>query len=291
MQPKARFRQAYKKAVFWLISKPEGCFLAFDELFGKLGGQLAEKDEVVKMDDDVQTFWDDFAAHYYQIQQESQVPIVQDVLAFLKVQRILPTESLLDLGGGSGRYLPALASNSQQYTISDISGGMLNYAQQEAQKNQMTNVDYRQESLDQWLTTTPNDTYQVVFSALNPSVSPDKLQAISQKSQKWTVLLRLTLNEDDLFSPLARRLGIDEFDPNVDAQIIAAFKQQLPESVVEQPFQYQYSELIERQLVAEYYADYSDQGRLKRELDRLFQNQATLMSRTTMTYTLLSWRK
>ncbi|WP_419348933.1 hypothetical protein, partial [Acinetobacter baumannii] len=71
--------------------------------------------------DEVAEFWDDFAAEYYQIQKESQVPIVTDIEKFLTEQRLLPTNSVVDLGGGSGRYLALLAQNSQQYTIVDIS--------------------------------------------------------------------------------------------------------------------------------------------------------------------------
>ena len=60
------------------------------------------------MDNEVAAFWDDFAAEYYQIQQESQVSIVTDVVAFLQDRRLLPVETVADLGGGSGRYLPPL---------------------------------------------------------------------------------------------------------------------------------------------------------------------------------------
>lgn len=243
------------------------------------------------MDDEIAAFWDEFAPDYYQIQQASQVPIVSDVIHFLRQQQLLPTQSVVDLGGGSGRYLPDLAQASQHYVISDISTVMLQYARQEAQKAAVKNVAYQVESLDQFLATTPDQTYQIIFMALNPSVTPANIQAIAQKSQRWTVVLRLTLNEDDLFSPLAQQLGIDESDPNIDAQIMTQFKTQLPATVHEQQFSYTYQETIDRQLVLDYYADYADQTRLRAAVAALFKTKTQLISQTKLTYTLLYWQR
>ena len=44
--------------------------------------------------DEVAEFWDNFAAEYYQIQKESQVPIVTDIERFLTEQRLLPLPSI-----------------------------------------------------------------------------------------------------------------------------------------------------------------------------------------------------
>ena len=55
-----------------------------------------------------QEFWDDFAAEYAEIQQESQLTIAEDLATFLKTNGILPISSFVDLAAGSGRYIPAI---------------------------------------------------------------------------------------------------------------------------------------------------------------------------------------
>lgn len=243
--------------------------------------------------DEVAEFWDGFAAEYYQIQKESQVPIVADIEKFLKEQCLLPTNSVVDLGGGSGRYLPMLAQNSQQYTIVDISKQMLRYAQVENQAlSKPRTVTYQQQSVADFCQQIPDQTYDLVWMALNPAITADEtLLAITQKSRRWCGLLRLTQNSDDLFAPLEEHFGIAEENPNIAPTIIPAVVKLLTSAgyqVQRQTFQYQTTETFDRAFLEAYYAEVP-QALLKVYLDRIFINQKTRTSTTTLEYTLLYW--
>lgn len=243
--------------------------------------------------DEVAEFWDDFASEYYQIQKESQVPIVTDIEKFLTEQRLLPTNSVVDLGGGSGRYLPILAQNSQQYTIVDISEQMLRYAQVENQALAAPRpVTYRQQSVADFSQQTPDQSYDLVWMALNPAVTADEtLLTITKKSRQWCGFLRLTQNSDDLFAPLEQHFGIAEENPNIDPTIIPAVVKLLTSAgyqVRQQRFQYQTTETFDRTFLEAYYAEVS-QALLSTYLDQVFANQKTRTSTTTLEYTLLYW--
>lgn len=243
--------------------------------------------------DEVAEFWDDFAAEYYQIQKESQVPIMTDIEKFLTEQRLLPTNSVVDLGGGSGRYLPLLAQNSQQYTIVDISEQMLRYAQVENQVLAKPRpVTYRQQSVADFSQQTPDQSYDLVWMALNPAVTADEtLLTITQKSRQWCGFLRLTQNTDDLFAPLEQHFGIAEENPNIEPTIIPAVVKLLTSAgyqVRQQRFQYQTTETFDRAFLEAYYAEVP-QALLSTYLDQVFANQKTRTSTTTLEYTLLYW--
>ncbi|SPS07061.1 class I SAM-dependent methyltransferase [Latilactobacillus sakei] len=242
---------------------------------------------------EVAEFWDDFAAEYYQIQKESQVPIVTDIEKFLTEQRLLPTNSVVDLGGGSGRYLPALAQNSQQYTIVDISEQMLRYAQVENQAlAKPRSVTYQQQSVADFSQQTPDQSYDLVWMALNPAVTADEtLLTITQKSRQWCGFLRLTQNIDDLFASLEQYFEIAEENPNIESTIIPAVVKLLTSAgyqVRQQKFQYQTTETFDRVFLEAYYAEVP-KALLSTYLDQVFANQKTRTSTTTLEYTLLYW--
>lgn len=243
--------------------------------------------------DEVAEFWDDFAAEYYQIQKESQVPIVADIERFLRKQGLLPINTVVDLGGGSGRYLPTLAQNSQQYTIVDISKQMLRYAQVENQGLlEPRQVIYQQQTVADFIQQTPDQSYDLVWMALNPAIAADEtLLAITQKSRQWCGFLRLTQNTDDLFAPLEAHFGIAEENSNIEPMIIPAVAKLLTSAgyqVQRQTFQYQTTETFDRTFLAAYYAELP-QELLRAYLDQLFANQKTRTSTTTLEYSLLYW--
>lgn len=243
--------------------------------------------------DEVAEFWDDFAAEYYQIQKESQVPIVADIERFLKKQSLLPINSVVDLGGGSGRYLPTLAQNSQQYTIVDISAQMLRYAQVENQAlAEPRLVIYQQQSVAEFIQQTPDKSYDLVWMALNPAVTADEtIRVITQKSRQWCGFLRLTQNTDDLFAPLEAYFGIAEENPNIEPTIIPDVVKLLTSAgyqVQQQIFQYQTTEFFDRAFLEAYYAELPPEL-LSTYLDQLFANQKKRASTTTLEYTLLYW--
>lgn len=75
--------------------------------------------------------WDAFASDYYMNQKESDKTIVRDVIEYLKKEAALPTEKIVDVAGGAGRYL-AMSKEATTYELIDFSDEMLKFATEEA---------------------------------------------------------------------------------------------------------------------------------------------------------------
>ncbi|WP_261807377.1 methyltransferase domain-containing protein [Lapidilactobacillus luobeiensis] len=74
-----------------------------------------------------QQAWDEFAPEYYQVEQDSTIAYVPQVLAYLQRAQLLPAAAvpLLDLGGGTGRFALPLAASGVKVHVVDFSAAML----------------------------------------------------------------------------------------------------------------------------------------------------------------------
>ncbi|MBO0432146.1 class I SAM-dependent methyltransferase [Enterococcus sp. DIV0660C] len=235
--------------------------------------------------------WDEFAEEYYIIQEESQTPIVTDLVDYLSKESVLPAASLADVAGGAGRYLPALAEQVGKYELSDFSAAMLKYAQQKAKRSKVSNVVFKKQTFDAFLNSAKQ--YEVIFSASNPAFTEiAQVEKLMRKAKKWCVMVRVIKSEDDLFTIIDDALGLAVEDPNVTPTIsnqIEAFLQSKKILVKKKDFTYQIKETISRELLTEYYESEMT-AELKETIEKLFNKKNELISTTTVTYRLLLWQ-
>lgn len=66
---------------------------------------------------------------------------------FFKTVAIGPGASIADLGCGTGRWSIEFAKRGKKVLASDISGPLLEIAKNEAQRNSITNIEFKQESI------------------------------------------------------------------------------------------------------------------------------------------------
>lgn len=143
---------------------------------------------------EITAFWDDFATDYTTIQEESKLPIVADLKHFLLTKKMLPCQTFLDLAGGSGKYL-SLQTEVDHYTLVDISAAMLKLAQPQASdKVQLIQAD--QQTFFQ-----QQETFDIVFSAMNPALTVADLPQLLKLAKKYCLILRVVTEEDRMFSP------------------------------------------------------------------------------------------
>lgn len=115
--------------------------------------------------------WDEFAPEYYQNQLESRTTIIEDVIAFLKSKAVLPASDLIDVAGGAGRYLP-MAKEVGSYKLLDFSTEMLCFAQQEANKLGVKNVQMMKQSFEDFLEN--KESAELILTAANPALDNTK---------------------------------------------------------------------------------------------------------------------
>ena len=234
--------------------------------------------------------WDEFAEEYYEIQQESQVTIAEDVKNYLKTEKVLPAETAADVAGGSGRSL-SLAKEINRYDLIDFSSGMLENAKKEAEKNELPNVSFIKQSLEEFIQS--NETYEMVFTAANPAlVHLIQLEKLMKKSSKWCVIIRVVESIDDVFYPIEKQLGMIEEDPNTSPVVMDQFETYLIDEgfkVKKKDFTYFTQESITEELMKLYYDAYAKDPVVTRYIRKLFSEKREILSTTKLTYRLLLW--
>ncbi|MGM0253488.1 MULTISPECIES: class I SAM-dependent methyltransferase [unclassified Enterococcus] len=233
--------------------------------------------------------WNTFAKDYYESQKESSTTIVEDVVAYLKSEDLLPAGSFADVAGGAGRYLP-LAKEIEKYELIDFSEEMLVYAEHEAQILGLNNCQFILKDFTNFLQ--EEKTYELVFSAANPAlVSCEQLEQLRGKAMRACLILRVVSSEDSVFVPLERYLGIEESDPNTSSTIMDRFETYLSKkhlSYKRTEFTYDSQEEVTPSFLRAYYEEMQDDPRFQSALQELFKNSETIQSTNKLTYRLLT---
>ncbi|MDA9461716.1 hypothetical protein B835_1624 [Enterococcus mundtii 3F] len=233
--------------------------------------------------------WNTFAKDYYESQKESSTTIVEDIVAYLKSEDLLPAGSFADVAGGAGRYLP-LAKEIEQYELIDFSEEMLVYAEHEAQVLRLNNCQFILQDFSNFLQ--EEKTYELVFSAANPAlVSCEQLEKLRRKATRACLILRVVSSEDNVFVPLERHLRIEESDPNTSPTIMDRFETYLAKkhlSYKRTEFTYDSQEEVTASFLRAYYEEMQDDPRFQSALQELFKNSETIQSTNKLTYRLLT---
>lgn len=212
---------------------------------------------------ELEAFWDEFAEEYEVIQQESIFPIAEELRDFLLEQALLPCQSLVDLAGGSGRYLPSLQKYAAHYDLVDLSGEMLKIAKAKADAN----VRLIKQTQEAFLATN-KQCYDVAFSAMNPALQTKaELLDFCQASNNWCLILRVVKDEDQLFSSYEEK--------NPDLLLNERYKIFLNELGIPfhtRIFSYTKQEEISREFFQEYFADDFSTVKLSGIIEKTFGN-------------------
>jgi len=224
-------------------------------------------------------FWDGFAEEYEEIQQESPFPIAQELGKFLVQEKILPCPTLLDIAGGSGRYLSVFQDHVKRYTLADISPKMLELAREKRKSEHVDFLRISQEALIQ-----TNKKFQVVFSAMNPALNhPEKIKELCQLSQKWCLIFRLVKDEDSLFSP---------YDQEVSTELkwmedYKNFLQKEKQEFFVQQFTFGKTEMISKNFFLAYFEDECSKRELEHRINEHFGVQDSCKNYQKVVYELI----
>jgi SAM-dependent methyltransferase len=239
-----------------------------------------EKRKLTEEEQELVYFWDDFAEEYEEIQQESPFPIAQELGKFLVQEKILPCQTLLDIAGGSGRYLAVFQEQVKKYTLADISPKMLELARK---KQKSEHVDFLRISQEALLKS--KQKFQVVFSAMNPALDrPEKIKDLCQLSQKWCLILRLVKDEDSLFSPYDQEV-------NPELKWMADYKNFLQKEKQEffvQQFTFEKTEMISKDFYRAYFEEECSKRDLEHRINVHFEGQEVCKNYHKVVYELIS---
>ncbi|MGX7205088.1 methyltransferase domain-containing protein [Enterococcus pingfangensis] len=227
---------------------------------------------------ELESFWDEFAEDYEAIQQESTLPIAQDLRDFLFAQKLLPCHTFLDLAGGTGRYIPALQTAVKEYELVDISAKMLQIAAAKSAEH----VRLIKQTQETFLAQNKHR-YDLVFSAMNPALqSQSDLLAFYHASRNWCLLLRVIKDEDQLFSPYE--------EANPDLALNARYKSFLTELHIpfhKKKFSYTSHETISREFFQAYFADTFAPAELAKITEKTFGDTQEKINQSVIDFELI----
>lgn len=236
--------------------------------------------------------WDAFASDYYVNQRESDKTIVQDVIEYLKKEAVLPTEKVVDVAGGAGRYL-AMSKEVNTYELIDFSNEMLKFATEEAARLGRKNVHLTKQTFSEFLEN--GKTYDFIFTASNPVLDNSvKLSRMLTKMKKYCVILRIVSSKEDLFTLLEKKLGIFEEGAVTSPVIMDQFETYLKDeerSYKRKEFTYTFEEEITEEFMKAYYQEYLDEAIFKEYIQKYFDSKEKVVSTTILTYRLLLIKK
>lgn len=223
-------------------------------------------------------FWNDFSEEYTLIQAESEISIVADLKTYLASSITEPVETLVDLAGGSGKYIPALSQLTQTYHLIDFSKEMVRQA-----KEQYPEVPIHLQVIDQasFLKETADQTYDILFSAMNPAIqTKEDLAELLRVSKKYVYILRVIEEEETLFSPYEAK--------NEALNLMACYKEWLEVPFTSHLFTYVSEEVITKDFFREYFIDELPRDVLEQALECHFLTKETAINQKVLTFELLS---
>lgn len=236
--------------------------------------------------------WDAFASDYYMNQKESDKTIVRDVIEYLKKEAALPTEKIVDVAGGAGRYL-AMSKEATTYELIDFSNEMLKFATEEAARLGRENIHLTKQTFSEFLEN--GKTYDFIFSASNPALDDSvKLSRMLTKMKKYCVILRVVSSKEDLFTSLEKKLGIFEEDAVTSPVIMDQLETYLKDeewSYKRKEFTYTFKEEITEDFMRAYYQEYLEETIFKEYIQKYFDPKEKIVSTTMLTYRLLLIKK
>lgn len=148
---------------------------------------------------DAEKIWDEKAAHFNDPKEKSHDGFTDKVLEILEQRGILQGSSVLDIGGGGGRYAIPFAKRARQVTMTDISGNMIEFAKEKAKAENLNNLSFLK--MD-WKQSSPEDfglvgKFDFVFASMCPAVMTyGGLSAMTQSSKKNAMIAQFIVDTD-----------------------------------------------------------------------------------------------
>ena len=203
-------------------------------------------------------FWNEFAYEYTEIQEETRTSIVEDISTYLKEKNVLPTDSFLDLAGGSGKYVETILPFVNQYVLVDFSSKMLEIARENHPSEKLALYCKDQTS---FLSQTADNSFDVVFSGMNPALQKQNdLLEYLRIARKRICLLRVIEESDELFSSY-------EIKDTASHKLMERYKEWLPVPFESKKFKYTYMETVSKKFFKSYFSKDLSKEKLSQALN------------------------
>lgn len=170
--------------------------------------------------------WDARAKHFNMSQRKDRSGLTEKVTEILQQRGILTGASVIDIGGGSGRYAIPFAALAGHVTVTDISANMLELAKGNAVSQGLDNLSYIKtewESADisalGW-----SGKFDLAFASMCPAVrSPAGFRKMSEVSRGFCLMNQFISGTDTLADYFKQSLDVKpSYDAHNDRDTVQA---------------------------------------------------------------------
>ena len=179
---------------------------------------------------DPEKMWDSRAKEYSQAQKESGWENPTRLTELLHQKDLLTQNTVLDVGGGAGRYAIPFSFYAKRVVVTDISAQMLLEAESNAKLINASNLEYAK--ADWGTVDLPaigwEHQFDLVFSSMcAAATTKEGLEKLCLVSKGWVLINRIIRMQDSLATHLVNNLAKQPIhDPHNDREIFATlFKQ------------------------------------------------------------------
>ncbi len=169
-------------------------------------------------DPEAEAMWDSRAEQFSLSQQSEKTGFPEKVTRLLTEIGYLSGNTVLDIGGGTGRYALPFAKVAKSVTLSDFSAGMLDQARVNAEKAGLSNIRYAKLDWDKIEIAGGEyeKSHDIVFAAMCPAVrSTSGLLKMAAAAKKGCVVNQFIKTHDTLGDRLKTAAGMtDGYDPH-----------------------------------------------------------------------------
>ncbi len=173
---------------------------------------------------DAEAMWDQRAEQFNASQLRGGFMRPDGVVDLLQEKDLLRGKTVLDVGGGTGRYAIPFARSASRVTVTDISANMLSYARGNAEAEDLFNLSYRK--MD-WETSDLKElgwerAFDLVFASMCPAArSQEGLDRMTAASRGVCVFCQVIFSQDSLGQFLRERLRPNRnYDAHNDRGIV-----------------------------------------------------------------------
>lgn len=172
-----------------------------------------------------ENFWDLKAESFDHTKRNESSELAKRVVDILNTENMLSNNSILDIGGGTGRYAIPFAQNAKSVTVTDISTNMLEIAKNNAVNVKITNIDFIKLDWNEanikelgW-----ENTYDLVFASMCPAVKDKEgIAKMISSSRKYCFINQFIETSDYLSQAIEKELNISKsYDPHNDRDSVS----------------------------------------------------------------------
>lgn len=178
--------------------------------------------------EDAEAFWDSRAEDFATSQNNQKDEMPSQVIKYMQENNLLQEDTtVIDIGGGAGRYAIPMAELVEKVTITDISSQMLKYAQENARKAGLDNLDYVKLDIKTadikkmaW-----QGKYDLAFAVMCPAVRNEAgLDKMTALSKNHCCIGQFVERINSVTARIKEALDIpNRHDPHNDREILYAF--------------------------------------------------------------------